>query len=261
MGSPGASDCSDGGMIMKPQTVASHFLSQEACALLTSLERVMPFAMYMPMVNAAAVSTAAGTAIENHLASKRRELSHQVYGFLRWLHSPAGHRVTVKEAQHLFTILRLKFNMVLDQLDIFADVLTQRSEHEIGVWLAGLDVVAADALTLPGRYYKVPPVICYLDRGHGAAIRRARTRLPGGSKNPVAVIRVPRERMVGSGIASSLVHEVGHQGAVLLDLINSLRPVLQNMQRQGVTSSSTALHRKQHTRAFCSRGVPKCIAG
>ena len=85
--------------------------------------------------------------------------------------------------------------------------------------------------TLPGRYYEVPPVICYLDRGHGAAIRRARTRLPGGGENPVAIIRVPRERMIGSGIASSLVHEVGHQGAALLEVIPSLRLALRKVQR------------------------------
>ena len=69
-------------------------------------------------------------------------------------------------------------------------------------------------------------MICYLDRGVGAAIRRARTRLPGGGENPVAIIRIPRERMIGSGIASSLVHEVGHQGAALLGLVGSLRPIL-----------------------------------
>jgi hypothetical protein len=74
-------------------------------------------------------------------------------------------------------------------------------------------------------------VICYLDRGHGAAIRRARTRMPGGGENPVAIIRVPRERMVGTGIASSLVHEVGHQGAALLDLIRSIRPILKGLQQ------------------------------
>ena len=74
-------------------------------------------------------------------------------------------------------------------------------------------------------------MICYLDRGVGAAIRRARTRLPGGGSSPVAIIRVPRERMVGSGIASSLIHEVGHQAAALLDLVNSLRPVLRGLQR------------------------------
>ncbi len=57
--------------------------------------------------------------------------------------------------------------------------------------------------------------------------------MPGGGENPVAIIRVPRERMVGSGIASSLIHEVGHQAAALLDLVNSLRPVLQGLQRGG----------------------------
>ena len=91
-------------------------------------------------------------------------------------------------------------------------------------------MVAADALALPGGYYDVPPIVCYLDRGAGAAIRRARTRLPGGGDNPVAVIRVPRERMVGSGIASSLVHEVGHQAAALLDLVPSIRPLLRGLQ-------------------------------
>jgi hypothetical protein len=80
-------------------------------------------------------------------------------------------------------------------------------------------------------YYASPPIICYLDRDIGAAIRRARTRMPGGGENPVAVVRVPRERMVGSGVASSLVHEVGHQAAALLGLVESLRPVLQGLQR------------------------------
>jgi hypothetical protein len=74
-------------------------------------------------------------------------------------------------------------------------------------------------------------VICYLDRDIGGAIRRARTRVPGGGENPVAIVRIPRERMVGTGIASSLFHEVGHQAVALLDLVNSLRPTLQGLQR------------------------------
>jgi hypothetical protein len=134
-------------------------------------------------------------------------------------------------------MLRLKFNVVLTQFDMFSDVITQRSENETGVWLSGLDVVSADALALPG-YYDPPPIICYLDRDIGAAIRRARTRLPGGGENPVAIVRVPRERMVGTGIASSLVHEVGHQAAALLDLVNSLRPVLKGLQRGSGASRS-----------------------
>ncbi|GAB2843434.1 hypothetical protein GCM10027277_08650 [Pseudoduganella ginsengisoli] len=206
-------------------------LAQEARSLQARLARVQPFALIEPMVPAAALSPASQAAIEAHLARGRRDLRRLVDGYLVWLRSPSGRNSSAAEAQRRFTVLRLKFNAALAQFDLFNDVITQRSEHENGVWLSGLDVVSDDALRLPGKPYRAPPVICYLDRGPGAAIRRARTRLPGGDDNPVAIIRVPRERMVGSGIASSLVHEVGHQGAALLDLVNSLRPVLQGMQR------------------------------
>jgi hypothetical protein len=45
--------------------------------------------------------------------------------------------------------------------------------------------------------------------------------------------------MVGSGIASSLFHEVGHQGAALLNLVESLRPVLRGL-RKGSPSDAAA---------------------
>jgi len=206
-------------------------LAQEARALLTRLARVQSFALQEAMLPAANLLPEAQTAIERVLAQGRRELRARTEGYLRWLHSPAARRADTEEAHRRFIFLRLRFNGVLNQFDLFNDVITQRSENDIGVWLSGLDVVSADALALPGGYYQAPPVICYLDRGLGAAIRRARTRLPGGAENPVAVIRVPRERMIGHGIASSLIHEVGHQAAALLDLVNSLRPMLQGLQR------------------------------
>lgn len=216
--------------MMAVGSFASWMLSQEARALLTRLARVKPFALYEPMLPAADILPAAYTAIETYLAKGRRELYDLIHGFLRWLRGPQGRRASPSEAQRRFAFLRLKFNIVLTQFDLFNDVLTQRSENETGVWLSGLDIASGDALALPGDYYKTPPVICYLDRGVGAAIRRARTRMPGGGENPVAIIRVPRERMIGNGIASSLVHEVGHQAAELLDLVNSLRPVLAGLQ-------------------------------
>jgi len=217
---------------MQVAAKAMWMLEQEARALLTRLARVKPFALQFPQVVAAAVSPQAQEAIERHLARGRRELRRLVLSYLRWLRGSAAGAISPTMAQRRFTVLRIRFNTALAQFDIFADVLAQRSQHEFGIWISGLDAVAADALALPGCY-EPPPVVCYLDRGHGAAIRRARTRLPGGGENPVAVVRVPRERMVGSGIASSLVHEVGHQGSALLDLMNSLRPVLQGMQRKG----------------------------
>ena len=169
------------------------------------------------MVPAAGLPPALLSAIDGYLIGGRRKVRQMVLGFIRWLRSPAGQASSPEVAQRRFSMLRMRFNVTLAQLDIFAAVLTQRSEQETGIWLAGLDIVAADALWLSGNYYRSPGLICYLDRSHGAAIRRARTRLPGGGDNPVAIVRMPRERMIGSGIASSLVHEVGHQAAALLD--------------------------------------------
>ncbi len=216
---------------MPDQRGAAWFMAQETRALLARLARVKPFALHETMVPAAALLPASQVAIERFLAEGRRELRERARTFLRWLDTREGQLAPPAEAQRRFTLLRLRFNDLLSQFDTFADVLTQRSEHETGVWLSGLDVASAEALALPD-YYTAPPVICYLDRGHGAAIRRARTRLPGGDENPVAIIRVPRERMVGSGIASSLVHEVGHQGSALLDLVGSLGPILRGRQQQ-----------------------------
>ncbi|HEX3036065.1 MAG TPA: hypothetical protein VHT73_13235, partial [Thermodesulfobacteriota bacterium] len=119
-------------------------LSQEALALLTRLARVKPFALQETMMPAAQVSPAAQIAVERYLAKGRRELRERVYGYLRWLNGPEGLRATPAEIQRRFTFLRLRFNNMLSDFDLFADVFTLRSEHNTGIWLAGLDVVAAD---------------------------------------------------------------------------------------------------------------------
>ncbi len=206
-------------------------LALEARALLTRLARVRPFAVIMPMVAAASAAPEAVLAIERYLIHGRQELQARVHAYIRWLQETEGRGSTAAEAQRRFAFLKLRFEAVLAQFHIFSDALTQRAEVDNGVWLAGLDVAAAEALEISGRFFEAPPVITYLDRSHGAAIRRARTRLPGGGTSPVAIVRLPRERMVGSGIASSLVHEVGHQGAALLGLVESLRLALQTRGR------------------------------
>jgi len=210
---------------MTTPLTAHTILAQEARGLITRLRRIRPFVLVEPMLTAAAPLPHTQSAIDGYLTRGRRELLELVQRYIHWIESKEGLAATPEEAQKRFTLLRLRFNAVLTQFDLFSDAITQRSEHESGVWLAGLDIVSADALALPG-YYQTPPLLCYLDRGVGAAIRRARTRLPGGGENPVSLIRVPRERMVGSGVASSLVHEVGHQAAALLDLVPSLRAAM-----------------------------------
>ncbi len=215
---------------MDSRSAAIWLLEHEARSLAARLARQKPFALIVPMVPAATVPPAAQTAMESHLIQGRQRLHRMIDGFVGWLRSPAGRSVAPAEAQKRLAFLKLRFNAVISQFHIFADVLTQRSEHEMGVWVAGLDDFAADALALPG-YYQPPPVVCYVERGHGGAIRRARTRLPGGDPSPLAIIRIPHERMIGSGIASSLVHETGHQAVQLLGLLAPLRALIQQRQQ------------------------------
>jgi len=209
-----------------PTGDATRLLEYEAESLLGRLNEVRPFALTLPMVAAAAPSVAAQAGIERFMSRGRGDLRGLIGRFLAWLRSPAGAAASAAQAQRRFAIVRLRFLGVITQFDLFADALAERSQHGYGELIGGLDVIAADALELPGGFYVSPPVICHLDRGAGAAIRRARTRLPGGGANPVAIIRVPRERMIGSSIASSLVHEVGHQGAELLDLVPAIGDAL-----------------------------------
>ncbi len=225
---------------MQARHLATWMLEQEARALLTRLDRVKPFALQETMLPAAALSPAAQTGIEQYLMRGRRDLRGRIHRFIRWLQGPGAAAAPPEELQRQFTFLRLQFNLALSQLDLFSDAITQRSESETGVWLSGLDIAAQDALALPGGYFDAPPIVCYLHRGLGGAIRRARTRLPGGGDNPVAIIRIPRERMIGYGIASSLVHEVGHQAAALLGLVESLRPALQQRRHASRGPSARA---------------------
>jgi hypothetical protein len=215
------------------QAEAKRFLTREALSLRTRLDRLVPFSLTMTMPNAARVSDEALSSMELHMTASRRKMRRQIAQFIQWVHSPSGGSTPVDAIQRRFAILKMQYNALLSQFDIFADVLVQRSESGTGVWIAGLDDLATDSMKIQGYREKLPPLACYLDRGHGAAIRRAQARLPGGESNPVAIIRIPRERMVGQGIGSSLVHEVGHQVAAILDLVNPLRMELQAMQRTG----------------------------
>ncbi len=213
------------------------FLALETRGLLARLDRLKPFVLQESMLPAALLLPRSLVGIECTLLNGRDWLRDRGRAFLEWLHGP-GREAHPTEQQRRFVRLRSDFNNHLSQLDLFSHAITQRSESELGVWLSGLDLAAEDGLTLPGDPDRTPPpVICYVDRGAGAAIRRVATRLPGGVPNPVALVRIPRERMIGHGIASSLMHEVGHQGAALLDLVPSLKAELRERERASTTKT------------------------
>lgn len=212
---------------MNASHTAWSLILQELQSIMARLEAQKPFAMQMPMVTAAAVSDPAQAAIETHMMDARNKLRRIIRRFSLQLARIPPSPANVRWAQHKLSLVKLQFQSVLARFEIFGEVLSQRAQHETGLWLAGLDVAAAAALRLPHRALPVPPVVCYVDRSHGGAIRRAHTPLPGGALNPVAIVRMPRERMVGTGIAASLFHEVGHQAAAVLGLVQSLRDALQ----------------------------------
>lgn len=217
---------------METNTISTALIESEADGLVSRLDQIKPFVMQETMVLAAALPRDAQLLIERFLHAGRHELRVQVAEFLDWLHGD-GRTASPAEQQRRFVLIRLQFNVVLAQFDLFTEVVTQRSEHSTGVWLSGLDILAQDALRLERNHDDGDArLVVYLARGAGAAIRRAKTRLPGGKPNPVGIIRLPRERMVGSGIASSLAHEVGHQGAAQLDLVTSLRAELDRRAQQ-----------------------------
>lgn len=203
-------------------------LEYEARSLIARQALVKPFSLNMPMVVAAALPTHVLNTVEAFFNKKRRENHQAVYRYLAELKNMTyGGYPCAATAQKLFTTLRMRFNCFLSQYDIFADVISQRGEHENGVLLSGLDEAARDAMCLPGSACRIPPIMCYIEKGFGAAIRRVQTRLPGGDRNPATIIRIPRERMVSGCVASSLVHEVGHQGSAFLDLVSPLRRALE----------------------------------
>lgn len=205
-----------------------NYLLAEARSLLSRLKQVKPFSMTMPMVRGASVSVNALKAVTELLEKGKKELHDAVSLYIQRVDIAPNDHPDIRKLQTEFTLLKLRYNSILDQLDIFADVLTQRCEHDVGIWLSGLDVLAEDGLTACKKFFDPPPLMVFLQRGHGAAIRRARTRLPGGDENPVAVIQMPRERLVGSGIGASLIHEVGHEAAESLELTKLLRIQISN---------------------------------
>ena len=105
---------------------AMWLLEEEARAFLTRLRQIRPFAMQETMLPAAALTPTAQVAIDTLLAHGRRALRDRVGAFLAWLRGP-GRAATPEEAQREFALIRMNFNDVLSQFDLFSNVISQRA--------------------------------------------------------------------------------------------------------------------------------------
>jgi hypothetical protein len=129
---------------------ALRLLEQEVLGIRARLDAQLPYALQMPMVPAANVSDEAMGAIERHMQAARQQLRKRIAQFLRQLRTLAATPANVARAQRRHALLKLYFQAALTHFEIFAEVLTQRSQHGTGIWLAGLDVAAQDGLRQPG---------------------------------------------------------------------------------------------------------------
>jgi len=175
-------------------------LAREARALLTRLARIRPFALQEPMLPAAALSARAQTAIEDYLAHGRSDLRRQILAYLAWLQGSEGQAASAELQHRRYVALRLGFNRVLSEFDEFSDAITQRSEHDTGLWIAASKWLqrtrwcCRDTTAIHRRS-------CVISIA-GPAVRsgRARTRARRLATTLWRSFGIPRERMIGSGV-------------------------------------------------------------
>src|SRR4051812_25951677 len=128
---------------MSRNVFTTQFMVNEAQSLISRLEMTKPFALTMPMVVAASIPDEALKGITDLIVASNKELKQRVRHFISWVKHPSSRDFSAEEVQGRFALLKLRFNELLDDLDIFADVTSQRAEHDTGVWVAGLDALAA----------------------------------------------------------------------------------------------------------------------
>lgn len=221
--------------------MAVRWLAQESEALDSRLALVPRFAATIPMVHESAPSDRAVHLADTIVERSRRVLHREVRALTRSLPRRAPTKLELARSQAHYQALRGRFDALQTTVDIFADALTQRAQHKIGPLLRGLDVLSRDGLLTRPRLFTPPPLVCYLDQGIGGAIRRVFTNLPGAGPNGVALVRIPRERLCGNGYAS-LLHEVGHQGAALLNLVSAYRRCLEHEALNGAISRAAGAY-------------------
>ncbi|MGA9769546.1 MAG: hypothetical protein WBV94_10930 [Blastocatellia bacterium] len=135
--------------------------------------------------------------------------------------------------------IEMEMSRVFTFFDTYMDVLTQRHPAELGLLLAGCDVLAWDGINRdhPALAIVEMPLV-YCDRGFGASTLREGVRLPGHGFNPIPLVQIPYSRLKEKYNLTSILHEVGHEAMVRLGLVRALPKVLRSaLSRAGASKS------------------------
>jgi hypothetical protein len=122
---------------------------------------------------------------------------------------------------------RRRFLTVEDVLEFYGDAVNTRTTPKLGAVLRGCDELARQAMeSVLGQLGRpVPPVMCFVKKGIGAAILRAEQPLwDGVTLNPAAAVKITRQ---GLCRPTALIHEAGHQVAAEIGWAEDLAEQLQ----------------------------------
>ena len=124
--------------------------------------------------------------------------------------------------------LRQRYSLLETTIDFYGDAINSRSNPVMQRTLAGLDRLAGLSMQrlLAPLGHPVPPVLCYVDRGLGAAILKAGLRLWDPTVlSPAATIKIARHNLMRP---TALIHETGHQVAHILGWNEALADALED---------------------------------
>jgi hypothetical protein len=134
---------------------------------------------------------------------------------------PLAHEIeAARKLNALLGDLELELSTAFGFFDTYMDVLTQRHAPTLGRLLAGCDALAWEAIHRdhPALQIVEPPLV-YCDRGFGASTLREGVRIRRDFLNPMPLIQLPYSRLEEKCNLTSVLHEVGHEALVRLDLV------------------------------------------
>ena len=178
--------------------------------------------------------------IQSHLIIRESRLLSRLNSarraYLPYINEPEGAR----RLNGTLGQLTLDLNRGLIIFDTFLDILTQRHPIQLGMMLAGCDVIAMDAINKirhPALSI-VSDSVSYFQRGFGAAIVREGVPIADGQiPAPMALIQIPYEKLRAKYELTSILHEAGHEIMVRLGLVSVLPNVLRSqLLREGAPS-------------------------
>jgi hypothetical protein len=168
------------------------------------------------------------SAIEPQLAATSERLSSRVRRATDVLLPQAVEPQAARDLSAALGQIELDMATAFTFFDTYMDVLTQRRSPELGAVLGGCDVLALEAMRRdhPALATIEPPLV-HCDRGFAASTTRQGVPFPDGSPNPMPLIQIPYARLKEKyNLASSIPHEVGHQGIKQLQLLSALPKLL-----------------------------------